>query len=314
MDLRRTTTMRVAALSALFIAIPWVASAQSDCSSEACATSVATSPVAAAVAIPSGSPSTSPSTAPGTAPSGSPSTASAVTGASAKPLRAVRSFFWMNAMRSNLDWRARVTAADRMRTDVTHMREDGTDLGVLAEVAADQRADFRRIGGDTWAMVTGGNQVDNVVVYRRTAFTEVAHTSMTTRYNGGQRIHVTIPVLRDTLTGTQVAVIPVHNPQWHAGPWRSVSLRLEMAKIRQLRRQHHDWRIVIAGDFNAEGSAACGFLHLGLASAAVDRRSCGRERAIDQMYASPQLQPHAFRSVPTNATDHRREYHAKLVL
>jgi hypothetical protein len=110
-----------------------------------------------------------------------------------------------------------------------------------------------------------------------------------------------------------VAVIPVHNPQWHVGPWRSVSLRLELAKIRQLRRAHHDWQIIIAGDFNAEASAACGIMSLGLVSAAIDRRHCGRVRAIDQMYATPQLRPHAYRSVHTNATDHLREYHAKLV-
>jgi endonuclease/exonuclease/phosphatase (EEP) superfamily protein YafD len=194
------------------------------------------------------------------------------------------------------------------------MRAAGTDLGVLAEVAGDQRAAFRRIAGPGWALVAGGNAVDNVVVYRRAAFTQVAHSSMTTRYNGGQRIHVRIPVLRDNATGTEVAVIPVHNPQWHVGPWRTISLRLEMAKIRQLRRAHHDWQIIIAGDFNAAGSSACGFLRRGLPSPAVTRRHCERLRAIDQMYATPSLSPHGYRSVHTDATDHHREYHAKLVL
>lgn len=271
MDLHRTTTTRLAALTALLVALSWA-------------------------------------TMPGSAHAGG-------TGTTAHPPgHAIRSFFWMNAMRSTLDRRARTTAPSRMRTDVAHMRASGTDLGVLAEVAADQRAAFRRIAGPRWALVAGGNPVDNVVVYRRAAFTQVAHSTMTTRYNGGQRIHVTIPVLRDNATGTQVAVIAVHNPQWHAGPWRTISLRLEMAKIRQLRRAHPAWRIVIAGDFNAAGSSACGFLRMGLASAAVDRRHCGRLHAIDQMYASPRLRPHGYRSVPTDATDHHREYHAKLVL
>ena len=200
-----------------------------------------------------------------------------------------------------------------MRTNVAHLRASGTDLGVLAEVTAEQRTDFRRIAGSGWALVGGGNSLDNVVVYRRGAFTRVGHTSMTTCYTGGQRIHVTIPVLRDNRTGTRVAVIAVHNPQWHSGPWREVSLRLEIAKIRQLRRQHRDWRIVIAGDFNAAGSSACGLMRAGLASAAVPRRQCERMHAIDQMYASPQLRPHGYRSEHTSATDHHREYHAKLV-
>ena len=319
MSLRRTTTIRFAALATLLTVLPWAANAHSGCDDASCAgtvrtTSAITAPMAASVPLPS-APATDSTGSTGstdsstdTATDVSPSTPTVA----AKPLRVTRSFFWMNAMRSNLDWRARVTAADRMRTDVAHMREDKTDLGVLAEVAADQRADFRRLGGKTWAMVAGGNQIDNVVVYRRTAFTQVARSTMTTRYNDGLPIHVNIPVLRDNVTGTLVAVIPVHNPQWHAGPWRTVSLRLEMAKIRQLRRTHRDWQIVIAGDFNAAASSACGLMGLGLASAQVDRRHCNRVRAIDQMYATPRLQPHAYRSVRTTATDHLREYHARL--
>ena len=234
--------------------------------------------------------------------------------ASARPWHQTRTFFWMNAMRSNLDRRARATAGSRMRTDVRHMRRARVDLAVLAEVTADQRAAFRRAAGDGWALVAGGNAVDNVVVYRRAAFTRVGHESMTTRYNGGARIHVTIPVLRDDVTGTRVAVIPVHNPQWHAGRWRTVSLRLEVAEVRQLRRAHRDWQVVIAGDFNAGGSSACAFTHVGLRSPVVDRRSCDRLHAIDQMYATPQLRPHGYRSQHTDATDHHREYFAQLVL
>ncbi|MCA1983876.1 endonuclease/exonuclease/phosphatase family protein [Nocardioides nematodiphilus] len=276
MDLRRTTTMRFAALSALLVALPWATPAAAD------AAETTVLPVASHQAP--------------------------------QQPHVVRSMFWMNAMRSNLDRRARATASSRMRTDVAHMRASGTDLAVLAEVAADQRTAFRRLTGPRWAMVTGGNAIDNVVVYRRTAFTQVAHASMTTRYNRGQRIHVTIPVLRDNVTGTQVAVIPVHNPQWNVGPWRAMSIRLEIAKIKQLRRTHPQWRIVIAGDFNAAGPSACAFAHIGMASAFLSRAHCGRIKAIDQMYASPALKPHAYRSVHTGATDHGREYHAKLVL
>lgn len=270
MDLRRTTTLRFAALSALLTTLPWVA----------------TTPAAQAE---------------------EPSPA-----ASAGQGHQTRTFFWMNAMRSNLDRRARATAGARMRTDVQHMRRAGADLAVLAEVAADQRADFRRYAGDGWALVSGGNHVDNVVVYRREAFTKVGHESMTTRYNRGERIHVTIPVLRDNATGTHVAVIPVHNPQWHAGRWRTVSLRLEIAKIKQLRRAHHDWQVIIAGDFNAGASSACAFTHIGLRSPAVDAQHCGRLHAIDQMYVTPKLKPRGYRSQHTTATDHRREYLAKL--
>ena len=233
--------------------------------------------------------------------------------AAAQQVRSVHAFFWMNAMRSNLDRRARATASSRMRTDVAHMRASHTDLAVLAEVAADQRRAFRRLAGPRRAMVTGGNAIDNIVVYRRTAFTEVAHTAMTTRYNGGQRIHVTIPVLRDNATGTEVAVIAVHNPQWNVGPWRAISIRAEVAKIKELRRTRPQWRVVIAGDFNAAGRSACAFARIGLASAFLSRSHCGRIKAIDQMYASPSLKPHDYRSVRTGATDHGREYHAKLV-
>jgi endonuclease/exonuclease/phosphatase (EEP) superfamily protein YafD len=293
MDLRRTTTLRFAALSALFTVFAWTAATPANAGE---ATLAPTTPV------------TAPITAAGTAAGTPPGT----TSASARPARHTRTFFWMNAMRSNLDRRARATASARMRTDVRHIRRAGADLAVLAEVAGDQRAEFRRYAGDGWALVGGGNDVDNVVVYRRAAFTQVGHESMTTRYNGGQRIHVTIPVLRDDVTGTQVAVIPVHNPQWHTGQWRTVSLRLELAKVKQLRRTHRDWQIIIAGDFNAEASSACAFTHLGLRSPAVDKQHCGRLHAIDQMYATPQLRPHDYRSRPTPATDHRREYLAEL--
>ena len=93
-----------------------------------------------------------------------------------------------------------------------------------------------------------------------------------------------------------------------------MSIRLEVAKIKELRRTHPQWRIMIAGDFNAAGPSACAFARIGLASAFLSRAHCGRIKAIDQMYASPSLKPHAYRPARTGATDHGREYHAKLVL
>ncbi|WGL51116.1 hypothetical protein P5P86_14235 [Nocardioides sp. BP30] len=228
--------------------------------------------------------------------------------------RRTRVFFWMNALRSNHDRHARATAGSRMRTDIAHLRRADVDFGVLAETAPDQRRDFRRLGGSTWALVDGGNAIDNVVFYRRTAFTLLERGSLTIRYVHGQRIRLPIPVLADRVTGAKVAVMPVHNPRISAGPWRRISLDREVTRLRQLRRRHPDWQIVVAGDFNAEWTPACAFTRAGMSSLVATRQRCHRILPIDQMYATPGLRPHGYRAVHTTATDHHREYHAKLLL
>lgn len=271
MDLRRTTTIRLAALTALLSLFPFAASGQS---------------------------------APAQSAPGSPSA----------PARQAHEFFWMNALRSNHDRHARTTADARMRTTITHLRKATTDLGVLAETAPDQRRDFRRLAGGTWALVDGGNRIDNVVFYRRSAFTQVGLQHLTIRYIHGQRIHLAIPVLRDEESGGVVAVIPVHNPRIRDNPWRRISLAREVAKVKQLRRQHPTWQVVIAGDFNAEWTPSCAFTHVGMSSLVSTRQHCHKILPIDQMYATPGLHPHGYRAVHTSATDHHREYHSKLVL
>jgi hypothetical protein len=240
----------------------------------------------------------------------------AASSALAEPPRGhqARTFFWMNALRSNHDRHARTTARSRMRTNIAHLRRAEVDFGVLAETAPDQRRDFRRLGGRTWALATGGNVIDNVVFYRRSAFALVTRESLTIRYVHGERIRLAIPVLRDRVTGAEVAVIPVHNPRLKVGPWRRISLDREVRKVQQLRREHPSREVVIAGDFNAEWTPSCAFTHIGLVSPITTRRHCHRTLPIDQMYATPALRPHAYRRVHTTATDHHREYHAKLVL
>jgi hypothetical protein len=277
MDLRRTT-IRSAALAALLIALPLAATAE-----------------------------------PAPADDG-PAPPPPLLAAAPAPAPVMREFFWMNALRSDHDAHARATAGSRMRTDVDHLRRGRVDFGVLAETAPDQRHDFRRLGGDTWALVTGGNTIDNVVFYRRSALALVDREALTIRYVGGQRVRLAIPVLQDRATGNRVAVIPVHNPRQKVGPWRRISLAREVAKVRQLRRRHPAWEVVIAGDFNAEWTPACAFTHLGLDSLVATRHTCHRRLPIDQMYATPGLRPHDYRGVPTSATDHHREYHATLVL
>lgn len=281
MDLRRTT-IPAAALTALLALLPLAAAAEP----------------APRAAVPDTMPT--------------PVSTPVATVASTTPV--VHEVFWMNALRSNHDRRALRTAHSRMHTDVAHLRRAHVDIGVLAETAPDQRRDFRRLAGRTWALVGGGNTIDNVVLYRRTAFTPVGRESMTIRYVHGQRIHVAIPVLKDNKSGGMVAVIPVHNPRIQDNPWRRISLAREVAKIKQLRRQHPDWQVMIAGDFNAEWTPSCAFTHIGMKSLVSTRRHCHRVLPIDQMYATPGLKPHAYRAVPTPATDHHREYHAKIVL
>ena len=82
----------------------------------------------------------------------------------------------------------------------------------------------------------------------------------------------------------------------------------------EARLPHPAWQVVIAGDFNAEWTPSCAFTHLGLASLLSTREHCHRTLPIDQMFATPGLRPHGYRAVRTSATDHHREYHAKLVL
>lgn len=222
-----------------------------------------------------------------------------------------RRFFWMNALRSTAGARAHRTATSRMHLNVEHLRAAAIDFGVFAETEPDQRADFLRFAGSTYALVTGHNQLDNVVFYRRSAFTLVDTRSMTTRYTQGQRIHTAIPVLRDRVSGGIVAVIPVHNPKLSTSArWRALDLAKELARVQRLQRQHPSWQVVVAGDFNGEWTPACTFTRAGLLSPLVTADRCRHVGTIiDQMFATPGLRPHDYRAVHTSATDHHREYH-----
>lgn len=311
MDLRRTT-IRSAALTALLAVLPLTAAAQSDPDRDA--VRPAATLAAAPYAVPADTPVAVPVDPP-PAPADPPPDSSDDQPVDAAPrARQLRTFFWMNALRSNHDRHARATAGSRMRTNVAHLRRGGIDFGVLAETAPDQRRDFRRLGGDTWALVGGGNTIDNVVFYRRSAFAMVGRESLTIRYVHGERVRLTVPVLRDRVSGGEVAVIPVHNPRLKVGPWRRISLEREVAKVQQLRRRAPGRAVVIAGDFNAEWTPACAFTRIGLLSPIATEQHCHRTLPIDQMYATPELRPHGYRRVHTTATDHHSEYHVKLRL
>lgn len=228
----------------------------------------------------------------------------------------VRRFFWMNAERSTASARAARTATSRMRTTVAALRSQAIDFGVLAETEPDQRADFRRLAGPTYRLVTGHNRLDNVVFYRPSAFRLLDTESMRTRYDHGQVIHTAIPVLQDRASGRVVAVIPVHNPKLTAARhWRQVDLDREVARATRLQRQHPDWQVVVAGDFNGEWTPACAFTHAGLLSPLTGPGRCRHVGLIiDQMFATSGLDPRGYRAMRTSATDHHRAYRVKLTL
>lgn len=227
---------------------------------------------------------------------------------------------WLNAWadahtRPGGDASYALDSTDRMRIVVDHLQHTHADLGVLAEVERTQVDAFRRYVGGSLALVTGGNDLDNAVFYRRSAFALVSRHSFWTYYRGGRKVRTPVVVLADRRTGGRVAVIPVHDPATRPATgsqsvWRSRDLAAVAREVRDL----GSTPVVVAGDFNDHTGPLCALTApaVGLASPLAGHTDCAKatDAPVDQAFVSPWLLHHDYRLYRgrdvERATDHGR--------
>lgn len=227
---------------------------------------------------------------------------------------------WLNAWadahtRPGGDAPYALDGADRMRIVVDHLQHTHADLGVLAEVQRPQVDAFRRYVGGSLALVTGGNDLDNAVFYRRSAFDLVDRHTVWTYYRGGRKVRTPVVVLADRRSGGRVAVIPVHNPATlprtgSQSRWRLRDLAVVAHEVHRLGRTP----VIVAGDFNDHAGALCDLTapSVGLASPLGEHAGCARatDAPVDQVFVSPWLPHHGYRvyrgRYVERATDHGR--------
>lgn len=227
---------------------------------------------------------------------------------------------WLNAWadahtRPGGDASYALDSTDRMRIVVDHLQHTHADLGVLAEVERTQVDAFRRFVGGSLALITGGNDLDNAVFYRRSAFALVSRHSFWTYYRGGQKVRTPVVVLADRRNGARVAVIPVHNPATlpligSQSEWR----RRDLAAVAHEVRALGSTPVIVAGDFNDHAGPVCDLTgpSVGLISPLATHAHCAEatDAPVDQAFVSPWLLHHGYRLYRgrdvRRATDHGR--------
>jgi murein DD-endopeptidase MepM/ murein hydrolase activator NlpD len=149
----------------------------------------------------------------------------------------------------------------------------GTQIVGMQEFQPSQQQAFHDLAGGTWA--TYGIQ-DNVIAWRRDAFTLVTRDSITIPYFDGNKRQMPIATLRVNSTGQLVTVINIHNPadirdSPHNADSRAEAIRRERAWI----THHGQHPILMTGDFNDRELAFCGMTGGGLMTAAAGGSNTG---------------------------------------
>lgn len=164
---------------------------------------------------------------------------------------------------SRAEWAAGVDRAGGM---IDRLRAYRPDIVGVQEFQRAQVAAIRQRVGDRYGIF--GN-LDNSILWRRSALTVLDRTTLTIPYFGGRSR--AMPVVRLRLTGTRtvVTVIDVHNPasvHGNASAFRADAVQVERAFVEQERARG---RVVfLVGDFNDREEAFCPLAAGGLMTSA----------------------------------------------
>ncbi len=127
----------------------------------------------------------------------------------------------------------------------------GVDIAALQEVHPPQAKALARQYADTWGMFPRHGQVQNRVIWDRTAWTLSSARLIPIPYFGGKDVGTPLVELRSASTGQSMWLWGVHNPadtRGNAAGLRAEALRRQLATLSELATKGTPG--VLAGDFN----------------------------------------------------------------
>jgi endonuclease/exonuclease/phosphatase family metal-dependent hydrolase len=152
-------------------------------------------------------------------------------------------------------------APGRIRTEwaADVVRTRSLDIVGFSEIQRDQLTAFMRTTGnayDAWpGTALGGMGIPASVMWRKDRFTAVSKSSITIPFVG-QRRPMPVVRLKDRQTGREFYVINAHNSPNSRQAERDAAMRIEIAKIKELRSQQKV-PVFFFGDLNEKENALC---------------------------------------------------------
>lgn len=140
---------------------------------------------------------------------------------------------------------------ERLPRALAALTAAGVDIAALQEVHPPQAKALARHHADTWDMFPRHGQVQNRVIWDRTAWTLTSARLIPIPYFGGKDVGTPLVELRSATTGQSVWMWGVHNPadtRGSAAGLRAEALRRQLATLSELATTGTPG--VLAGDFN----------------------------------------------------------------
>jgi endonuclease/exonuclease/phosphatase family metal-dependent hydrolase len=148
-------------------------------------------------------------------------------------------------------------------------------------------------GAHYWNPPGKKRDTENAILWRKSKMEFVSGSTFDIPYFSGNTRHVPIALLRERSTGRTAYFLNVHNPadvRGAAAAWRARAIRIERAKIIELRKTGRP--VFITGDFNDLREAFCPLTaeKLTISPNSVPRMTClyPKQTSIDWIFAAGQ--------------------------
>jgi endonuclease/exonuclease/phosphatase family metal-dependent hydrolase len=168
-------------------------------------------------------------------------------------------------------------------------------------------------GAHYWNPAGKRRDTENAIIWRKSKMEFVSGTTFDIPYFNGNIRHVPIALLREKSTGRTAYFLNVHNPasvRGDATTWRAKAIRIERAKIVELRKTGRP--VFITGDFNDREKAFCPLTagKLAISPNSIPSTTCvyPRQTSIDWIFAAGQVRFSFYKrdkySQTANISDH----------
>ena len=148
-------------------------------------------------------------------------------------------------------------------------------------------------GAYYWNPAGKARDTENAIIWRKSKMEFVSGTTFDIPYFSGNIRHVPAVLLREKSSGRTAYFLNVHNPanvRGNAAGWRAKAIKIERAKIIELRKTGRP--VFITGDFNDRQNAFCPLTanKLTISPNSVPSNSClyPKQSSIDWIFAAGQ--------------------------
>ena len=148
-------------------------------------------------------------------------------------------------------------------------------------------------GAHYWNPAGKARDTENAIIWRKSKMEFVSGSTFDIPYFNGNTRHVPAVLLREKSSGRTAYFLNVHNPanvRGNAAGWRAKAIKIERAKIIELRKTGRP--VFITGDFNDRREAFCPLTagKLTISPNSVPRMTCvyPRQTSIDWIFAAGQ--------------------------